>query len=229
MHAQLADERSHARISLIAMMIVTAIVLLSSLQPAFCASGITLREHRSHGDSGEHSKEIPIHSTPPPPPFRPKPPPYPALPTGTVGQRAAAQRAAAAADAAAPAARSALLSLLGDPSMKVFLHKLGGVVDGGEPLSNLSAVELLTRVEAELSAAELVHNFGFQCEIPARGLAVSYFFAHRVRRQSSQGGDLELSRSFDGCADPRSCGVDVTVANVPHFPDFYNQWTIQVL
>jgi hypothetical protein len=127
----------------------------------------------------------------PPPPFHPKPPPYPVLPTDTAGKRAAAKRASDAADAAAPAARCAVLSLLGDPAMKTFLHDMRGVVDGGEPLSNLSAVDLLTRVEAELSAAELVHNFGFQY--------------------------------------PRSCGVDVTIENVPHFPDFYNQWTIQTL
>ena len=148
---------------------VAGIVLLSSLQPAWSTPGTTLG-HRS-SDSGEYRETL-LQSTPPPP-FRPKPPPYPALPTGTAGQRAAAQRAAAAAEAAIPAARSAVLSLLGDPAMKAFLRELKGVVDGGEPLSNLSAAELLTRVEAELSAAELVHNFGFQCEIPARPVAFS--------------------------------------------------------
>ena len=145
---------------------VAGIVLLSSLQPACSTSpagtAALLGDVRS-SDSGEYLETL-LQSTPPPP-FRPKPPPYPALPTGTVGQRAAVQRAAAAAEAAIPSARSAVLSLLGDPAMKAFLHDLRGVTDGGEPLSNLSAAELLTRVEVELSAAELVHNFGFQCEM----------------------------------------------------------------
>ncbi len=173
------------------MMIVPAmmagVVLLSSLQPTWSASGTTLLGDRHSDSDGQHRREALISQSTPPPPFRPKPPPYPALPSGTVGQRAAAQRAAAAAEVAAPAARNAVLNLLGDPAMKAFLHKLGGVVDGGEPLSNLSAVELLMRVEAELSAAELVHNFGFQCEVPAVSQQHHASFAH-ARRQRSQGG-----------------------------------------
>ena len=38
----------------------------------------------------------------------------------------------------------------------------------------------------------------------------------------------ELVHNF-GFRYPRSCGVDVTIENVPDFPDFYNQWTIQAL
>ena len=112
----------------------------------------------------------------------PKPPPYPSLPTKTPGQRAAAQRAAATADIASPAARPAVLAMLGSAPMKTFLRQFRGTLAGGEPLSNLSAPELLDRLEAELSATELVHNFGFLY--------------------------------------PRSCGVDVTIENVPDAGDF---------
>ena len=38
----------------------------------------------------------------------------------------------------------------------------------------------------------------------------------------------ELVHNF-GFRYPRSCGVDVTIENVPDFPDYYNQWTIQAL
>ena len=80
-----------------------------------------------------------------PPPFKPSPGPFPALPTATTGQRAAAKRASDIATAASPAARPAVLAMLSDPSIKIFLQKLGGTLENDEPLHNLSASELLHR------------------------------------------------------------------------------------
>ena len=112
--------------------------------------------------------------------------PFPTLPTAmTPVQQAVHARAAAISAKSAPAARPAVAALLGSAATKKYLRQF----DDGSRLVELTGAELLRRLEGELEAAELVHNFGF--------------------------------------SNPRSCGVDITMADGPRLPQFVNQWALQ--
>ena len=83
---------------------------------------------------------------------------FPTLPsTMTPVQQAVQARAATISAASAPAARPAVTALLGSAATKKYLRQF----DDGSRLAELTGAQLLRRLDDELEAAELVHNFGF--------------------------------------------------------------------
>ena len=85
-----------------------------------------------------------------------RPPDPPQLPRQSRGQAAAQQRAWAVARTASPAAVPAVVALLDAPPTRSYLRQF----DSGDQLYRMPSSALADRIERELNAAELIHNFG---------------------------------------------------------------------